>query len=440
MSVTPGSHTPAECGNASATGSDVIPETDCDAATSAPSKPAHPFSLAQLGLLAALGGIAPLAIDTYLASMPDVARDLQTSVSAVQLTLTGFLVGMAIGPLFAGPISDRYGRYKLIVGGIVALLVASVACALAPSIEVLIAARVLQGFCGSIAMTLSRTLVADVVSGAAAARIYSLLSTIMGVSPIVAPIIGGVIQQWGHWRYTFWLLVVISGALAIGVLLLLKETLPPERRHTGGLAATFRNAGRVLTDSQFVAYTAASAFVSGALFSYISASPFVIQEILGFGPLAFSLIFAANAGGLMVSAGISTALVVRHGPARLTSVGAGIIAVGSLGLALAVATGTIEAWLLLPAMFLIPTGGGFMFGNATAVAVERVGYAAGTAMAVLSFVQFGSSGLVAPLVSLAGPKSIVPLAIISIVSSLLMVCAVFVGSRIVAGGRIAARS
>ncbi|MFT4233235.1 MAG: multidrug effflux MFS transporter [Leucobacter sp.] len=390
------------------------------------------FSLAQILLLALLGGIAPLGTDIYLASIPDVAGDLNTRASVVQFTLTGFMAGLAIGPLFIGPISDRYGRYALLVAGVVALLISSVLCAVVPSVEALIAARVIQGFSGSIAMTLCRTLVADVVSGAAAARIYSLLSTVMGVSPIIAPVIGGAIQQWGHWRLAFWVLAAISAILAAGVLGLLHETLPPERRQSGGLRTALQNAGRVLKDGHFMSYAAALGFTSGALFAYIAASPFVVQQVLGYSPLVYSLLFALNAAGLTATAGISAGAVEKIGAARLVRLGALTILSGAALLAVAAMTNTLEPWLLLPAMFLIPTGTGFMLGNGTALAVQTVGYAAGTALAFVGFLQFGMSGLVAPLVSIAGPRSIVPLAVISLCSAALTVGSAAIGARFAA--------
>lgn len=386
--------------------------------------------MGQLVLLACLGGIAPLGIDIYLASVPDVASDLGTSASAVQLTLTGFMIGLAIGPLVIGPISDRFGRYRLLVGGVVALFASSILCALAPTVETLIAARIIQGFCGSIAMTLCRALVADVVSGAAAARIYSLLSTVMGIAPIIVPVLGGAIQQWGHWRGVFWALAVISGLLAIGTLLLLRETLPPERRQTGGLAAMAANFARIVRDGRYVGFALALAFNSGALFAYISASPFVVQGILGFSPFAFSLAFAVNALGMTAAAAASAALTERIGPLRLTWFGTACVIAGASGLAIAAAAGTPKAAILLPAMFLIPTGAGFMLGNTTALAIETVGYAAGTALAVIGFLQFGMSALVAPLVGLAGPESIVPLAVVAATCAVLLTVSVFAGSRI----------
>lgn len=408
----------------------VIPESAVPAEARAPEQqPARPFSAGQIIVLALLGGSAPFAIDVYLASIPHVAVELKTTAATVQLTLTGFMVGMAVGPLLMGPASDRYGRYRLLLGGLVALLASSILCAMAPSIGVLIAMRVLQGLSASTAMTVSRALVADVVTGIAAARIYSMLSTIMGVAPIIAPIVGGLIQQWANWRVAFWFVVVIAVLLLVGTLAALRETLPPERRHSGGLTSTFKAAGRVLRDRRFVAYTLAGSFAGGCIFSYISASPFVLQDIMGFSPLKFSVIFAINAVGLMSSAAISTATVVRVGPARLVRIGVAVLLTGALVVAAAAAIGATSPWILLPAMFLVPFGAGFVFGNSTALALENVTWAAGTAQAISGFLQFGMSGIVAPLVSLAGPHSIVPLGVLLLACSLLAVGATAVGGR-----------
>lgn len=398
---------------------------------------ARPLGPGQLIVLALLGGIAPLGTDIYLPSIPAVATDLHAAVSTVQLTLTGFMAGLALGPLIIGPVSDRFGRYRLLLVGILALLASSVLCALAPTVGVLIAARVVQGFCGSIALTLCRAMVADLATGAGAARIYSLLGTIMGLSPIVAPIIGGVIQQWAHWRVSFWVLAGLCALLLVGALTLLRETLPPELRQRGGLGMTARNAARVVRDPHFVTFALALCCTSGALFSYISASPFVVQGILGWEPLAYSGVFAVNAAGLTTAAGISAATVGRLGPVRLVRVGSGAILVGASALAVAAAVGIREPGVLLPAMFLIPTGAGFVFGNATALATQTVRYAAGTAIAVIGFLQFGMSGLVAPLVSVAGPDSIAPFAVIALAAGILLAVFAAVGARVDARTRAA---
>lgn len=397
--------------------------------TPTPETARSPFSVGQLILLASLGGIAPLGIDIYLASIPGVASDLGASPSAVQLTLTGFMIGLALGPLIIGPISDRYGRYRLLVAGVVGLMISSALCAIAPSVGALIAFRVVQGFCGSIAMTLCRALVADVVTGAAAARVYSLLSTVMGIAPIIAPVIGGAIEEWGHWLYVFWILAAISALLTIGVLVLLRETLPPERRQRGGLGTMLANTGKLIRDGRYLSFTLALAFNSGALFAYIAASPFLIQGVMGFSPMAFALVFAVGALGMTATAGFSAATVGRFGALRLTQVGTGFILVGAAGLLVAAVTGIDSPALLLPAMFMIPSGAGFMLGNATALAVERVGNRAGTALAIVGFLQFGMSALVAPLVTVAGPLSLTPTAVIIGLSAVALVASVAVGSR-----------
>ena len=292
------------------------------------------------------------------------------------------------------------------------LLVSGIVCSLAPTVEVLIAGRVLMGISGASGIVIGRAIAADLTTGTAAARVFSLLGTIAGVGPIAGPLLGGVVFGWGGWRPIFWVITAFAALLLIGVLLFIRETLPrlaaPRR-----LRAARRTAGAILARRHFLGYAMTLWFSFGAMFAYISASPFVIQRILGFSPTAFTVVFATNAAGL-VSAGLLSAwLAGRVRVPSLATFGLTIQLIGVAGIASIAATNTTSAWLILPALFLITTGMGFLLGNCTALAVSGIA-ARGTAMAILGCVQFLMAGLVAPLVGLAGEASIVPLATVTV--------------------------
>ncbi|PXW35557.1 UNVERIFIED_CONTAM: Bcr/CflA subfamily drug resistance transporter [Williamsia faeni] len=261
--------------------------------------------------LVLLSATAPLATDLYLPGLPTVADSLGTTNVATQLTLTTFMFGMGVGQLLTGALSDGWGRRRLLIGGTIAFVVASVLCALAPSIAVLIAARLLQGFAGGMGIVLSRAVISDRARGDNAARLFSLMMLVGATAPVVAPILGGVLLSPIGWRGIFWVLAGIGAVMLLGVLTVIPETLPKERRHGISLTRLAANFGKVLRNRRFVAYTATLALSFGVMFSYISASPFVVQEIFGFSASQFSIVFAVNSVGLVLASAINARLIGR---------------------------------------------------------------------------------------------------------------------------------
>jgi MFS transporter, DHA1 family, multidrug resistance protein len=370
------------------------------------------MTLPILIVLGAMGVIGPLGTDMYLPALPTMASELSTTPAWVQLTLTAFSVGLAVGQLLLGTLSDRFGRRWLLAGGIALLLVSGIVCSVAPTIEVLIAGRVLMGISGASGIVIGRAIAADLTTGTAAARVFSLLGTIAGVGPIAGPLLGGVVFGWGEWRPIFWVITAFAALLLVGVLLFIRETLPRSSRHHGGFAQFGRTAGGILAGRHFLGYAMTLWFSFGAMFAYISASPFVVQRILGFSPTAFTVVFATNAAGLVSMGLLSAWLAGRVKVPNLATFGLGVQLLGIAALVVIAATDAKSAWLILPALFLITTGMGFLLGNCTALAVSGIA-ARGTAMAILGCVQFIMAGLVAPLVGLAGEASIVPLATVT---------------------------
>jgi DHA1 family bicyclomycin/chloramphenicol resistance-like MFS transporter len=364
-------------------------------------------------LVVLLGGFTafgPLSMDLYLPAFPELAADLSTSQAAVQMTLTADVVGIIAGQLVLGPLSDRWGRRRLLLGSTAVCAVSSVLCALAPSAGLLIAARFVQGFSGGGGIVLARAVAADIASGVAAARLFSLFMTLSTVAPIVAPLLGGLLLVWtGSWRPMFVLLAVISAVLVAVSWWAIPETLPAARRTRGGLRQTGRAFATLASDRVFAGYALTVAFGYASLFGYIAGSPFVLQELYGLSPTQFSLAFALNAAGLVVL-GLLNARLVRRLPVRALLLaglsGGAVAAVVLLGVVVSGSTGL--AAVLVP-LFVVVASRGLVAANATVLGVERAP-AAGSASAVLGACLFAGGILVSPLLVLGGEGSAVPMA------------------------------
>lgn len=341
-----------------------------------------------------------------------MAESLDTSAASVQLTLTTFMAGLGIGQLIIGPISDGIGRRRLLLGAAAITTLASAACALAPNIEFLIGARLIQGLSGGAAIVLARACIADRARGNGAAKLFSIMMIIGGVAPVVAPLLGGVLLGPVGWRGIFWVLTAAGAVMVAGVLTLVPETLPPERRHGGGLKALVANLGYVTGNRRYLGYALAFIFGFGALFSYIAASPFVVQNVLGLTPSQFSMVFAVNAVGMVVAATITARLLGRLSARTLLNFGVALLTISGAVLfcTAALFNSTNPAALLIP-LFVSVSSIGFIMGNATALAQGEVTAAAGTGSALMGAGQFGLAAAVSPLVGIAGPDTAVPMAI-----------------------------
>ncbi len=370
-------------------------------------------------VLALLTTVAPFSIDMYLPGLPQLAADLGTDATRVQLTLTAFMLGLAGGQLVIGPLSDRFGRRRPLVIGAVVCAASAVVCALAPSIEVLVTARCVQGFSGAAGLVIARAVVADLRSGRAAAQAFSLLMTINGLAPVVAPVLGGIVIALSGWRAVFLALTAIAVVMAAGAILVVPETLPAGARHGGGLQELCRAIRQVLRARTFVAYALVLAFSFGALFAYISASSFVLQNVVGLSVGMFSVAFAANAVGIMVTSAGNARLVGRVAPARLLAVAVGVQVCAAVALAVLFGLGVTAAAAVLPVLFVSAAVLGGVFGNATALALEQVRRAAGTGSAVIGVTQYGMGALVTPLVGLGGDRAALPMAMTMTACSLL---------------------
>ncbi|MFK4088399.1 multidrug effflux MFS transporter [Kribbella sp. NPDC020789] len=359
-----------------------------------------------------VGAIAPLATDMYVPAFPRVAVEFGGTATQVQLTLTTFFVGMALGQLVGGPVSDQRGRRGPLLGALVTMTAASVVCAVAPTIAVMMGARLVQGFAGGWAMVIGRAVVVDLASGVRLVRVVNVIGAVGGIAPIVGPLLGGLILQLSHWRVSFWFVAALGLAMTSAAAIAVPESLPRERRHAGGLGS-FRRAGRVvLANREYVGYVVVSGSAMGALFAYVATSAFVLQSMNGLSPFAYSVDFAANAGGMTVAALTAARLAGRVATRKLIRIGQ--LAALAAGLAMLVGAlwfGT-PLGLAIGCFFVLMTAQGLILPNAGALASAAVRAHPGTGSALLGFVHWVVAGTIAPIAGLGGDRTAVPMAVL----------------------------
>ncbi|NYD87594.1 multidrug effflux MFS transporter [Cellulomonas oligotrophica] len=357
-------------------------------------------------LLGTMAALPAVSTDIYLPSLPEVAADLGTSATAAQLTMTGMLVGGAVGQLVIGPLSDRFGRRRPVLVGVALHVVTSLLCALVGAIGPLIALRVAQGFFNASATVVAMALIRDRFVGSDASRLMSRLMLVIGVAPLFAPSVGGLIAGQAGWRAVFVALAVFGVALWVLVLLKMPETLPPERRRPGGVRTALAGYAALLRDRHFVALAVMPGLAMAVLMSYVVASPFVLREGYGLSEQEFAIVFAVNGVGLVLGAQVNAALVRRVAPIRILRV-AQVVTVVLTGVLLVVAlTGAGGMWGLLAVLWLVLTLVNLAPPNASAVALSRHGAVAGTAAAFIGSLQAGVAGVVSPVSGLLGGDAV----------------------------------
>lgn len=369
-----------------------------------------------LGMLAILG---PLNIDMYLPSFPEIAEDLSASASLVQLSLTACLVGLTIGQLIVGPVSDAQGRRKPLLICIFLFALSSLFCALSPNITTLVAARFLQGFTASAGLVLSRAIVRDVFTGRELSKFFSLLMVITAVAPMVAPMTGGAILllPFATWHTIFHVLMIIGFLLVLLIALRLKETLPPEKRIPSSIGTSVKTMGSLLKDRSFMGYALTVGFIHGGSFAYVSGTPFVYQDIYGVSPQVFSILFGIN--GLAIISG--SFIIGRFG---------GIIHEKSL-LRIAVITAMIATAVLLTmtmihgplatlviSIFIYMITIGMVLTSTFTLAMEKQGHRAGSASALLGMLPLLLGSIVSPLVGI-NETTAVPMGAIMFVTAVI---------------------
>ncbi len=360
-------------------------------------------------LLGALAAMGPAAIDMYVPALPRIAADLDVSVASTQLTLTTFLIGLGFGQLVAGPLSDVFGRRPPLLASIAVYAAAGVACALANAIPVLAGARFAQGMAAAAGVVISRAIVRDLYSGPALARSYSRLYLVVGMAPILAPVVGTQVLRFTSWRGIFVILFGFAAALLVAAALRLPETLPPERRTPAGFRSTAMSFRYLLAHRGLVGYAVTLGCGTGALVAAVSGAPFVVQEVYGESPQVYGFLVLLGGLGVVTANQLNARLLRTVSSERLllfglvaaAVAGSALLAVGNAALAPFVAcfVGLFAAY-------------GFVLANATALALREQAALAGSAAAFLGLVQYGTGALAAPLAGLVGGDRVVPLGIV----------------------------
>ncbi|MDP9796238.1 DHA1 family bicyclomycin/chloramphenicol resistance-like MFS transporter [Catenuloplanes nepalensis] len=384
-------------------------------------------ALALVALLGTLTAIGPLSIDMYLPAFPEIAADLNATPSQVQLSLTTLMVGMAVGQLVTGPLSDRLGRRTPVIIGMVAYALLCVACAFAPSTGALAAVRFAQGFAGGMGTVVARAVVGDLYSGRAAAKYFSQLALVFGVAPVLAPSLGTLVLTFTDWRGIFGVLAAVAVLITIAVIRVLPETLPAERRSTRGLADVAETTRVLAKDKIFIGYAVAGGLAMAGLFAYLSGSSFVLQDVFGLSTAAYGILFGVNAVGLVAASQLNGRLLDRWSPRQLlvTSLAAGAVT-GAALLAASALNSMIAVCVLL---FCFMATIGMVNPNSAALALDRHRNRAGTSAALLGTVQTLIGAAAAPLVGLGGESSAVPMALVIAVCATLSLLTVATVTR-----------
>ncbi|ARK30154.1 Bcr/CflA family efflux MFS transporter [Halalkalibacter krulwichiae] len=375
-----------------------------------------------LGMLAVLG---PLNIDMYLPSFPEIADDLGARASLVQLSLTACLLGLAVGQVVVGPISDAKGRKKPLLISIFFFAVSSLLCALAPNITVLVVARFLQGFTAAAGVVISRAVVRDVFSGRELTKFFALLMVINAVAPMAAPIAGGAILllPFASWSTIFYFLSLIGLLIVLVVSMKLKETLPKEKRIPSTVGHSVRTMGSLFKDKSFIGYALTVGFIHGGSFAYVAGTPFVYQGIYGVSPQVFSVLFGIN--GLAIILG--SYLIGRFGGViherRLLQI-AVLIAVSATGFLLFMTMIEGPLALIVIPIFIYMTSMGMVTTSTFTLAMEHQAHRAGSASAVLGTLSLFLGSLVSPLVGI-NETTAVPMGLILFATSFIGMVAFF---------------
>lgn len=350
------------------------------------------YILIVVGIVSAFG---PFVTDFYLPALPVLAGYFNTTASLVQLTLTFSMVGLAVGQLVIGPLSDKYGRKTPLIISLVLFCISTIGCLYAPDIYVFIFFRLLQGVSGAGGVVISKAIATDLYEGKELTRFFSMLSSVQGIAPVCAPVLGGVLLEMTDWKGIFRILVWI-GIVLIVALAFFKESLNDEQRQHCGMFSTFRHYIPVLRNTQFMRYVLVQAFAMGVMFTYIAASPFIFQEHFNMSPLAYSLCFGANAVAIMLGSLTVSLFPDATCALRIGTRGFGLM---SLFVAAALIFGT-SVWWVEVSLFVFMLFLGVILPSSTTLALDLERKNSGNASALLGFLMFLFGGILSPLTGL----------------------------------------
>ncbi|MFF1382166.1 multidrug effflux MFS transporter [Arthrobacter sp. NPDC058288] len=362
-----------------------------------------------LGLLTIFG---PVSMDLYLPVLPALTAGLKSTTSVAQLTITACLLGLAIGQVVAGPLSDRFGRRTPLLIGVIAYTVTSVLCALSPTVETLIAARFVQGLAGAVGIVIAQAAGRDVYSGGKPIRYYGRLTVLGGLAAIIGPVIGGQLAAVTDWRGVFLFLAAVGVAILVACLMIFRETLPAERRTTGGLSHTVNDFRRLLADRMFVGAVLITGFTYSAIFAYLSGATYILQGLYGLSPQGYSFAFGLNSLGFVIFGFIAGRLAEHWSERGTLAVGLAMALAGALGL-LATAVLHLPLIAIILSLFTMVSGVAVTSPPATSLALRGYPDIAGTASSLLGLARFAFGGLAAPLVGIGGANDPVPFGVVA---------------------------
>ncbi|MCL6632051.1 MAG: multidrug effflux MFS transporter [Alicyclobacillus herbarius] len=369
-------------------------------------------------VLGCLTGLGPFSIDMYLPALPSLASDLKVSPSLAQLSLTACLLGLALGQLVAGPISDALGRRRPLLCGLAVYAAASGLCAWTHAIWALVFIRFFQGLAGASGIVIARAVARDHFAGVELTRFFALLMLVNGAAPVLAPIVGGQLLRLTSWHGIFIVLCLLGVVFWMASMFFLPESLPPEGRTSGGWSTTIRSLGGLLRDVEFVGFVLAQGMAFAAMFGYISGSSFVLQELYGVSPQGFSVIFAVNGLGIIAAGQLAARVSMRFGERRVLAVGLGLAAAAGLLLVVG-ALWHAGLTLVLIGLFVAVASIGCISTTCGSLALQNHGKRAGSASAWLGVSGMLLGSVASPLVGIGGSHMALPMAVVIAVCHLL---------------------
>ncbi|WP_070435101.1 multidrug effflux MFS transporter [Corynebacterium sp. HMSC28B08] len=374
-------------------------------------------------VLALGGGFAPFAIDAYVPGLDQIAHEFDVSASVAQLSLTGFLVTMGLAQLLIGPLSDQRGRRRLLLIGLGGSVIASIVAAMAPSILVLIIARMLQGFFGAAGVVLSKAIIADLGRGVGVAKAFSTLMAVQSIAPVIAPAIGGFLVPAFGWRSVFVFLALLAFGTLVGAYWMVPETLPEEARNTNGFRKIFGSMGKLLTEPPFLFTLLMFVSAFAVMFSYIAGSSFIMIRLNGFSTAQYSVMFTINSATLVIANLLNSRIVTKVPVLKWVSIVTGVMGAAVLWILVTVLVFDAAAIPLMIGFFILVGSNGFLFPNTVALAMQASEGRTGSGSALLGAFQFTFAAGIAPLTGVGDGSSALPMALV-----------MTVGAAILAGG------
>jgi MFS transporter, DHA1 family, multidrug resistance protein len=382
-------------------------------------------------LLAVFCALGPFTVDMYLSSFPEIMKFFGTNASMVQASLTSALLGLSLGQIVIGPLSDVHGRRKPLLFSMILFFISSVGCAISPNVEVFIILRFIQGFSASAGLVIARAIVRDLYNGVELTKFFALLTTITSVTPLLSPLAGSAVISFTSWIGVFIVTGIVGIYLTIMTVWRVKETLPKTNRISSDFKILVKNYKTLLKDRRFMGYGLASGILFGGCFAYISGSPFIYQNIYGVSPQMFSILFALNGISLMLGAQFVKRLAGRTTPHTIFQIGLLSSLISSIAVLIVVLShGPLAA--LVFSLFLSNASLGIVGPISFTLAIESQGHMAGSASALLGILPFLLGSITSPLVGMAGEYSAIPLGVIIFATSLL---AVFFNAVLIKNGK-----